>query len=78
MKVRLQIINCFIQEYCRCIDGEQKLGLTSSSISFYKVGEQTRVPGTKPPELLPCAFIIGSVDSVEISLKGKLVLNAIS
>jgi len=61
------------QEYCRCVDGECRLGLSTSSIAFYKVGEQTRVPGSLPPELLPCAFIIGEVNTVEISMKGKVV-----
>nr|CAB3264210.1 neuron navigator 2-like [Phallusia mammillata] len=56
-------------EYCRCVDGDSRLGLSTSSIAFYKVGEQARIPGSSPPELLPCAFIIGDVNTVEISLK---------
>lgn len=64
----------FFKDYCTCIDGNSKLGLSSASIAFYQVGEQTRMPGSKPPQLLPCAFIIGDVDSIHLSLKGKCAL----
>uniref|UniRef100_H2Z0H7 Uncharacterized protein n=1 Tax=Ciona savignyi TaxID=51511 RepID=H2Z0H7_CIOSA len=64
-----QMTGDIFMEYCKCIDGEARLGLSIASIAFYKVGEQTRIPGSRPPELLPCAFIIGDVNSVKISLK---------
>uniref|UniRef100_F7AZB8 Uncharacterized protein n=1 Tax=Ciona intestinalis TaxID=7719 RepID=F7AZB8_CIOIN len=64
-----QMTGDLFTEYCRCVDGDSRLGLSIASIAFYKVGEQTRIPGSRPPELLPCAFMVGDVDSVKISLK---------
>ncbi|XP_076823857.1 neuron navigator 3-like [Clavelina lepadiformis] len=64
-----RMVSDLFTEYCRCVDGDSRLGLTSSSIAFYKVGEQTRVSGSQPPDLLPCAYIVGNVDSVAISLR---------
>lgn len=53
------------------MDGDTRLGLSSDSIDHYDVGELKREIGGKVPALLPCAYIVGDVDTVEIKLKGE-------
>nr|XP_039269221.1 neuron navigator 3-like isoform X1 [Styela clava] len=64
-----RVSQTILTEYCRVLDGESRLGLSTASIESYQVGDLKREIGGKTPDLLPCAYIVGDVDTVEIKLK---------
>nr|CAB3264211.1 neuron navigator 2-like [Phallusia mammillata] len=55
-------------EYCCKIDPANRLGLDSGIVTSYTVGEVSRDIGAETPELLPCGYIVGSVDSISLDV----------
>lgn len=64
---------CVQQEYTTYVDPASQLGLTSDSVEGYNIGEIYR-PSTpsavQTPELLPCGYLVGDSNTINIQLKG--------
>lgn len=62
-----------------------QLGLSSDSVEGYNIGEIHRPSSTSAahtPELLPCGYLVGDSNTINIqlkgdSLKGALLINTI-
>lgn len=64
---------CVRQEYITHVDPLSQLGLTSDSVAGYNIGDIHRpsVPkAAHTPELLPCGYLVGDSDTINIRLKG--------
>lgn len=60
-----------LQEYIRHVDPVSHLGLGSDSVEGYRIGDVIRSSGVDTPELLPCGYLVGESDTINISLKGS-------
>jgi len=69
--VWLTIMFLFFKNFCQRISPESCLGLDMKSIDSYKVGETLREIDGEIPDLLPCGYIIGNVESIVVRLKGN-------
>ncbi|CAG0886479.1 unnamed protein product [Darwinula stevensoni] len=59
------------KEYTSRLDAGGSLGLTEDSIDSYLVGEVHRRPGVGVlPELLPCGYLVGDVQGIQVTVKG--------
>ncbi|CAH0722453.1 unnamed protein product, partial [Brenthis ino] len=64
------IVRKTFKDYLSRIDPGTNLGLNTDSITSYHLGEATRGPEISFPELLPCGYIIGTVNTLYICLQG--------
>ncbi|XP_076803830.1 neuron navigator 3-like isoform X2 [Clavelina lepadiformis] len=62
-------IQTLFETFCQRIDPTSGLGLCSAAITSYKIGEAVRHVGGEAPELLPCGYIIGNVDTIVVRLR---------
>jgi len=66
----------YLQEYVTHVDPSSQLGLTSDSVEGYRIGDIQRLsqPGgahVPAPELLPCGYLVGDSNTINIRLRGK-------
>lgn len=52
------------------MDPLTSLGLSSDSITCYRMGEVVRSHSSEVPELLPCGYLVGDSNVIKINLKG--------
>lgn len=52
------------------VDPLTSLGLSSDSITCYRLGEVVRSHSSEVPELLPCGYLVGDSNVIKINLKG--------
>ncbi|XP_077084088.1 neuron navigator 2 isoform X5 [Siphateles boraxobius] len=64
------VVRRLFKEYIRHVDPVSHLGLGSDSVEGYRIGDVIRSSGTDTPELLPCGYLVGENDTINISLKG--------
>ncbi|XDV18751.1 hypothetical protein PO909_024383 [Leuciscus waleckii] len=64
------VVRRLFKEYIRHVDPVNHLGLGSDSVEGYRIGDVIRSSGTDTPELLPCGYLVGENDTINISLKG--------
>nr|XP_037871753.1 protein sickie isoform X4 [Bombyx mori] len=64
------IVRKSFKDYLSRIDLGTNLGLNTDSITSYHLGEATRGPEIGFPELLPCGYIVGTVNTLYICLQG--------
>lgn len=64
------IVRKTFKDYLSRVDPGTNLGLNTDSITSYHLGEATRGPEIGFPELLPCGYIIGTVNTLYICLQG--------
>uniref|UniRef100_A0A8C2PPU8 Neuron navigator 2a n=1 Tax=Cyprinus carpio TaxID=7962 RepID=A0A8C2PPU8_CYPCA len=63
------VVRRLFKEYIRHVDPVSHLGLGSDSVEGYRIGEVIRSSGADTPELLPCGYLVGENDTINISLK---------
>ncbi|XP_051979282.1 neuron navigator 2-like [Xyrauchen texanus] len=64
------VVRRLFKEYIRHVDPVSQLGLGSDSVEEYRIGDLVRSNGANTPELLPCGYLVGENDTINISLKG--------
>ncbi|XP_037401112.1 neuron navigator 2 isoform X5 [Pygocentrus nattereri] len=64
------VVRRLFKEYIRHVDPVSQLGLGSDSVEGYRIGDVLRPSGADTPELLPCGYLVGENDTINISLKG--------
>ncbi|XP_039514907.1 neuron navigator 2 isoform X1 [Pimephales promelas] len=64
------VVRRLFKEYVRHVDPVSHLGLGSDSVEGYRIGDVIRSSGTDTPELLPCGYLVGENDTINVSLKG--------
>ncbi|XP_073692504.1 neuron navigator 2 isoform X2 [Garra rufa] len=64
------VVRRLFKEYIRHVDPVSHLGLGSDSVEGYHIGDVIRSSGAGTPELLPCGYLVGENDTINISLKG--------
>ncbi|XP_046713444.1 neuron navigator 2 isoform X2 [Silurus meridionalis] len=64
------VVKRLFKEYIRHVDPVSHLGLSSDSVEAYRIGELIRPCKTETPELLPCGYLVGENNTINISLKG--------
>ncbi|XP_052458599.1 neuron navigator 2-like isoform X2 [Carassius gibelio] len=64
------VVRRLFKEYIRHVDPVSHLGLGSDSVEGYRIGDVIRSGGADTPELLPCGYLVGENDTINISLKG--------
>ncbi|KAF4111488.1 hypothetical protein G5714_008519 [Onychostoma macrolepis] len=63
------VVRRLFKEYIRHVDPVSHLGLGSDSVEGYRIGDVIRSSGVDTPELLPCGYLVGENDTINISLK---------
>ncbi|XP_052417189.1 neuron navigator 2 isoform X2 [Carassius gibelio] len=63
------VVRRLFKEYIRHVDPVSHLGLGSDSVEGYRIGDVIRSGGADTPELLPCGYLVGENDTINISLK---------
>uniref|UniRef100_A0AAQ4NVV8 Neuron navigator 3 n=1 Tax=Gasterosteus aculeatus aculeatus TaxID=481459 RepID=A0AAQ4NVV8_GASAC len=72
------VVRRLFKEYITHVDPLSQLGLTSDSVAGYNIGDIHRpsVPkAAHTPELLPCGYLVGDSDTINIRLKGVSGMN---
>ncbi|XP_078139104.1 neuron navigator 2 isoform X2 [Centroberyx gerrardi] len=67
------VVRRLFKEYITHVDPVTQLGLTSDSVEGYNIGDIHRLssPGSAhTPELLPCGYLVGDSNTINIRLKG--------
>ena len=64
------LVKQIFKEYLLRIDPVSSLGLSTDSILTYHLGEVTQGRDFDQPELLPCGYLIGEVETLKIALRG--------
>ncbi|XP_075907695.1 neuron navigator 3 isoform X6 [Nelusetta ayraudi] len=64
------VIRRLFKEYVFRVDPLTSLGLSSDSITCYRMGEVVRSHSSEVPELLPCGYLVGDSNVIKINLKG--------
>ena len=59
-----------LKEYLLRIDPVSNLGLSADSVLTYHLGEVSQGRDWELPELLPCGYLIGEVQTIKIVLRG--------
>lgn len=58
------------------MDPTSQLGLSSDSVEGYNIGEIHRPSSAAhTPELLPCGYLVGDSNTINIQLKGASAAN---
>ncbi|XP_061620477.1 neuron navigator 2 isoform X3 [Phyllopteryx taeniolatus] len=67
------VVRRLFKEYITHVDPGSQLGLSSDSVEGYNIGEihRPRSPSAAhTPELLPCGYLVGDSNTINIQLKG--------
>ncbi|XP_054464517.1 neuron navigator 2 [Anoplopoma fimbria] len=67
------VVRRLFKEYITHVDPVSQLGLSSDSVEGYNIGEILRPSIAKAahtPELLPCGYLVGDSNTINIRLKG--------
>uniref|UniRef100_UPI0037E76C0F neuron navigator 2 isoform X2 n=1 Tax=Semicossyphus pulcher TaxID=241346 RepID=UPI0037E76C0F len=67
------VVRRLFKEYITHVDPVSQLGLSSDSVEGYNIGEIHRpssLKGAHTPELLPCGYLVGDSNTINIQLKG--------
>ncbi|GAA6088332.1 neuron navigator 2 isoform X7 [Tachysurus ichikawai] len=64
------VVKRLFKEYIRHVDPVSQLGLSSDSVEAYRIGDVIRPGRAKTPELLPCGYLVGENNTINIKLKG--------
>ncbi|XP_060797830.1 neuron navigator 2 isoform X1 [Neoarius graeffei] len=64
------VVKRLFKEYIRYVDPVSQLGLSSDSVEAYHIGDVIRPGRAETPELLPCGYLVGENNTINISLKG--------
>ncbi|XP_049321230.1 neuron navigator 2 isoform X2 [Astyanax mexicanus] len=64
------VVRRLFKEYIRHVDPVSQLGLSSDSVEGYRIGDVLRPSGGDIPELLPCGYLVGENNTINISVKG--------
>ncbi|XP_051235423.1 neuron navigator 2 isoform X6 [Dicentrarchus labrax] len=67
------VVRRLFKEYITHVDPVNQLGLSSESVEGYKIGEIHRPSSLRAaltPELLPCGYLVGDSNTINIQLKG--------
>ncbi|TNM90765.1 hypothetical protein fugu_003054 [Takifugu bimaculatus] len=67
------VVRRLFKEYITHVDPMTQLGLSSDSVEGYNIGEIHRPSSTSAahmPELLPCGYLVGDSNTINIQLKG--------
>uniref|UniRef100_A0A4W5L7V6 Neuron navigator 2 n=1 Tax=Hucho hucho TaxID=62062 RepID=A0A4W5L7V6_9TELE len=67
------VVRRLFKEYITHVDPVSQLGLTCDSVEGYNIGDVHRHSDTgvaHTPELLPCGYLVGDSDTINIRLKG--------
>ncbi|XP_074521799.1 neuron navigator 2 isoform X4 [Halichoeres trimaculatus] len=67
------VVRRLFKEYITHVDPVSQLGLSSDSVEGYNIGEIHRpsIPSAaQTPELLPCGYLVGDSNTINIQLKG--------
>ncbi|OCT87446.1 hypothetical protein XELAEV_18021142mg [Xenopus laevis] len=64
------VIRRLFKEYIYRVDPAANLGLTSDSISSYRIGDIVRANNSEVPEMLPCGYLVGDSNTITVNLKG--------
>ncbi|XP_053093979.1 neuron navigator 2 isoform X5 [Pangasianodon hypophthalmus] len=64
------VVKRLFKEYIRHVDPVSQLGLSSDSVEAYRIGDVIRPGRAETPELLPCGYLVGENNTINISLKG--------
>lgn len=67
---------CMCQEYVSHVDPGGQLGLSTDSVEGYNIGEVHRLgrpSAAHTPELLPCGYLVGDSDTINVRLKGAVL-----
>lgn len=67
------VVRRLFKEYITHVDPVSQLGLSSDSVEGYNIGEIHRPScpsAAQTPELLPCGYLVGDSNTINIQLKG--------
>ncbi|XP_037102398.1 neuron navigator 2 isoform X3 [Syngnathus acus] len=67
------VVRRLFKEYITHVDPVSQLGLSTDSVEGYNIGDihRPRSPGAAhTPELLPCGYLVGDSNTINIQLKG--------
>uniref|UniRef100_A0A668ADX9 Neuron navigator 3 n=1 Tax=Myripristis murdjan TaxID=586833 RepID=A0A668ADX9_9TELE len=67
------VVQRLFKEYITHVDPVSQLGLTSDSVEGYNIGDIHRLSSSSTahtPELLPCGYLVGDSNTINIRLKG--------
>uniref|UniRef100_A0A6Q2WWU7 Neuron navigator 3 n=1 Tax=Esox lucius TaxID=8010 RepID=A0A6Q2WWU7_ESOLU len=67
------VVRRLFKEYITHVDPVSQLGLTCDSVEGYSIGDVHRhsnASAAHTPELLPCGYLVGDSDTINIRLKG--------
>ncbi|XP_041639463.1 neuron navigator 2 isoform X2 [Cheilinus undulatus] len=67
------VVRRLFKEYITHVDPVSQLGLSSDSVEGYNIGEIHRPSSpssAQTPELLPCGYLVGDSNTINIQLKG--------
>ncbi|XP_034535737.1 neuron navigator 2 [Notolabrus celidotus] len=67
------VVRRLFKEYITHVDPVSQLGLSSDSVEGYNIGEIHRPSSPRAaqtPELLPCGYLVGDSNTINIQLKG--------
>ncbi|XP_059203361.1 neuron navigator 2 isoform X2 [Centropristis striata] len=67
------VVRRLFKEYITHVDPVSQLGLSSDSVEGYNIGEIHRpssLSAAHTPELLPCGYLVGDSNTINIQLKG--------
>ncbi|XP_055081633.1 neuron navigator 3 isoform X3 [Periophthalmus magnuspinnatus] len=64
------VIRRLFKEYLFRVDPSSSLGLSSDSIVCYRMGDVVRSHSSEVPELLPCGYLVGDSNVIQVNLKG--------
>ncbi|KAJ8007295.1 hypothetical protein DPEC_G00116050 [Dallia pectoralis] len=64
------VIRRLFKEYVFRLDPLTSLGLSSDSIVCYRMGDVVRSHASEVPELLPCGYLVGDSNIINVNLKG--------
>ncbi|KAK7905161.1 hypothetical protein WMY93_017768 [Mugilogobius chulae] len=64
------VIRRLFKEYVFRVDPSSSLGLSSDSIVCYRMGDVVRSHSSEIPELLPCGYLVGDSNVIQVNLKG--------
>ncbi|CAJ1049586.1 neuron navigator 2 isoform X3 [Xyrichtys novacula] len=67
------VVRRLFKEYITHVDTVSQLGLSSDSVEGYNIGEIHRPSdpsAAQTPELLPCGYLVGDSNTINIQLKG--------
>lgn len=64
------LVKRIFKEYLLRVDPASGLGLTTDSLVSYHLGEAVRGKDYNVPELLPCGYLVGDVQTIKLVLRG--------